>query len=201
MLNNILKASSYIFHPLFVSFYGICIYFFITVKYYTNEHILARLLQLFILTVIIPIFIYRVLKKIGVTNSLMMYEVKERRIPYAIAVALNLYITLFLFKISEPELHYFFAAITFTSMSFLLFSLMNYKASLHAGAISGLTCYTAFLSIHFQEKTVILIGVLLLINGLVATSRLHLKAHTKTELIIGFFMGVIPQFIMMVYWV
>lgn len=201
MLNTILKAASYVFHPLFMSFYGICIYFFITAKYYTNEHVFDRITQLFILTIIIPILIYRVFKKIGISKSFMMHDIKERRIPYTVAVALNLYITLFIFNSSEPELYYFFAAITFTSMTFLLFSLMKYKASLHAGAISGLTCYVAFLSIHFQEKSVILIGILLLINGLVATSRLHLKAHTKTELIIGFFMGVIPQFIMMAYWV
>lgn len=201
MLNNILKVASYIFHPLFMSFYGISMYYFITVKFYSNTHIIGRAIQLFILTVIIPLLIFRVLKKLGVTRSLMMPDIKERRIPYAIAVLLNLYITTFVFKKTEPELHYFFAAITFTSMSYLILSLMNYKASLHAGAVSGLTCYAAFLSIHFQEKSVILIGILLLINGLVATSRLHLKAHTRNELIIGFFMGVIPQFTLMVYWV
>lgn len=200
-MNAILKVASYLFHPLFLSFYGVSIYFFTTVKYYQPQYIQNRLLQVFVLTIIIPILIFRVLKKLKLASSFMMESIEERKLPYAIAVALNLYITTFIFKENQPELHYFFAAITFTSISFLLLSFLNYKASLHAGAISGITMFTAALSIHYQIKIVPLLGVLILLNGLIATSRLHFKAHTKIELIIGFLLGLFPQFMMMVYWV
>ncbi len=201
MLNAILKGTSYLFHPIFISFYGVCIYFLNTAKYYPTKHMQIRVLQIFILTILIPLLIFRVLKKMQLVTSIMAEKITERKIPYAIAVFLNLYITLFVFDENQPELHYFFAAITFTNISFLLISFLNYKASLHAGAISGLTMFTAALSIHYQNKMIILIGCLILINGLVASSRLHLKAHTKIELIIGFVLGFFPQFIMMTYWI
>ena len=200
-MNALLSSISYIFHPIFLSFYGVCIYYFTTVKYYPQQYIQGRLLQIFVLTIIIPILIFRILKKLKHASSFMMENVQERKIPYAIAVLLNGYITLYIFKENQPELHYFFTAITFTSITFLILSLLNYKASLHAGAISGITMYTAALSVHYQLNLIPLLGALLLLNGLIATSRLHLKAHTKIELVIGFVLGLFPQFIMMAYWV
>lgn len=132
---------------------------------------------------------------------MMMDNVKERRFPYLIAIFINLYISIYIFKTNEIELHYFFAGISFTSIAFFILSYLNYKASLHAAAISGLTMFIAAISIHYQINIALLLGGLILINGLVATSRLHLKAHTILELIIGFAMGLLPQFMMMPYWV
>ncbi len=132
----------------------------------------------------------------------MLENIKERRTPYIIAVLLNLYITKYVFNGSiDIALHYFFAGIAFTSLTFLIFSYFNFKASLHAAAISGLTMFVMALSIHYQKNLIFMIGTLLIMNGLVATSRLHLKAHNTTELTIGFFLGLLPQFMMMVYWV
>lgn len=132
----------------------------------------------------------------------MMEKVSERRLPYLIAVSLNLYITLYVFKENtELELHCFFAGISFTSISFLILSYLNYKASLHSAAISGLSMFIIALSLHLQLNIVLLIGFLILANGLVATSRLHLKAHNTLELLIGFIIGLAPQFIIMSYWV
>jgi len=132
----------------------------------------------------------------------MLEKIKERRFPYLIAVILNLYITQYVFTESmDLELHYFFAGISFTSITFLILSHLNYKASLHTAAISGVTMFVIALSIHLQINLIIGIGFLILTNGLVATSRLHLKAHTSLELIIGFIIGLFPQFMMMIYWV
>ena len=142
------------------------------------------------------------MKKLNVASSLMMENIKERRYPFLIAVILNLYITVFIFKdTSEPELHYFFAGISFTAITFLILSYFNYKASLHSAAISGLTMFIVALSVHYQTNLVFLIGGLLLCNGLIATSRLHLKAHTMQELLVGFFMGLAPQFMLIPYWI
>jgi hypothetical protein len=180
----------------------VCIFYSLTSPYYTEEYIQNRAIQLFILTIIIPLLIFRVLKKLNLASNLMLEKIKERRFPYLIAVFLNLYITKYIFIESyDVGLHYFFAGISFTSISFLILSYLNYKASLHAAAISGLTMFFITLSIHFQLNLIFGIGLLILINGLVATSRLHLKAHNSLELIIGFLLGLIPQLMMMIYWV
>ena len=179
-----------------------CIFYRITYIYYTEEYIQNRAFQLFILTIIIPLLIFRVLKKLNYASNLMLEKIKERRLPYLIAVLLNLYITKFVFAESyDVGLYYFFAGISFTSISFLILSYLNFKASLHAAAISGLTMFYIGLSIHFQINLIFGIGLLILINGLIASSRLHLKAHTPIELIIGFLLGFLPQIMMTIYWI
>ena len=115
----------------------------------------------------------------------MAGNVLERRIPYAIGTLLNLYIcTYVLRETREPELHFFFVGITFSSIAFLILSLLRYKASLHMAGIGGLTMFIAALSLHFHIDFSIILGALLLINGVVASSRLHTESHNHLELIV-----------------
>jgi hypothetical protein len=37
-------------------------------------------------------------------------------------------------------------------------------------------------------------------NGVVASSRLEMKAHTVKELVIGFVLGIIPQVLLFRFW-
>jgi hypothetical protein len=67
-------------------------------------------------------------------------------------------------------------------------------------SISSLTVFIIGLSLHFQNPNTVLITVLLLLNGFVASSRLEMKAHTNTELILGFVLGVVPQLLLLVLW-
>ncbi|MCI4443570.1 MAG: hypothetical protein JHC39_08705, partial [Lentimicrobium sp.] len=74
------------------------------------------------------------------------------------------------------------------------------KASLHIVAISALTIFVIGLSIHNQSRNINLIAFLVFMNGVVASSRLEMKAHTPKELVIGFLLGVIPQLFLLHFW-
>jgi hypothetical protein len=79
----------------------------------------------------------------------------------------------------------------------LLFA--NIKASLHMISISSLTVFIIGLSLHFQNPNTVLITVLLLLNGFVASSRLEMKP-IPILLILGFVLGVVPQLLLLVLW-
>jgi ABC-type Mn2+/Zn2+ transport system permease subunit len=66
--------------------------------------------------------------------------------------------------------------------------------------VSGLFMFFIALSIHFSININGTLIIMAIIIGSVATSRLHLKAHTSKELIIGIFIGFIPQLILVPYW-
>jgi membrane-associated phospholipid phosphatase len=66
--------------------------------------------------------------------------------------------------------------------------------------IAALTAFCISACIHFQIKEVLLITILILCNGLVASSRLHLKAHSNNELIVGFLIGLFPQLLLLFFW-
>jgi hypothetical protein len=67
-------------------------------------------------------------------------------------------------------------------------------------AISALTVFVIGLSIHNQTQNINMIAFFVLMNGVVASSRLEMKAHTNKELVIGFLLGVIPQLLLLRFW-
>jgi hypothetical protein len=92
-----------------------------------------------------------------------------------------------------PSLHYFFlGGIISAALAFLLLY-AKIKASIHMIGISALTVFVIGLSLKNELNTVSLVAFLVVLNGLVASSRLVMKAHTNKELMIGFLCGIIPQ--------
>jgi hypothetical protein len=99
-----------------------------------------------------------------------------------------------------PELFYFYLGSIISTFLALILALFKKKASLHMLGISSLTVFCMACSLHFQFKFPILMAALLLINGLVASSRLHMKAHTVFELVLGYTIGALPQLILLLFW-
>ena len=82
----------------------------------------------------------------------------------------------------------------------LVLAIFKFKASIHMIAISGLFMFSVGLSLHFGKNINGSLALLALIAGAIATSRLHLKAHTSVELVFGVFVGLLPQLIVFNYW-
>lgn len=149
----------------------------------------------------IPMALYYLLRYTGKVNSIMIADLEQRKIPLVFqsfliilllrkSVPLNLY----------PELHFFFIGALFSILIAIGLLYIKFKASLHMLAISALTVFVFGLNIHLQMGNVYLVPFLLLMNGFVASSRLVMQAHTPNELIIGVFLGSIPQIVFLFLW-
>ncbi|NQY04887.1 MAG: hypothetical protein HRT68_01485 [Flavobacteriaceae bacterium] len=196
-----LKSISYIFHPVFIPFIGVCFYYGVNPTYIPKEIILQRLSGAFILSVLIPLLFFLLLKTIGKASSFMLENVNERRVPLIATMILTYIIAARVFPDREHNvLYHFFIGILISSALCYILSMIGFKASVHMMAISGLTLFFVGLSIHFKTNIYLVITLLIFLNGAVASSRLHLKAHYPLELVIGAFVGVIPQFVLMFYW-
>ena len=99
-----------------------------------------------------------------------------------------------------PELYYFFLGILISTITCLALAIIKFKASIHMIGSAGFFMFTIALSIHFKININGTIALMLIIIGAIATSRLHLKAHTPKELILGFLVGFLPQLIILKYW-
>jgi len=78
--------------------------------------------------------------------------------------------------------------------------MLKFKASLHMIGVSALTAFVYGLSVYYQLPFVNLIAFCIVCMGLVASSRLYMKAHTPIELIAGIAIGLLPQVILFKYW-
>lgn len=196
-----LKAVSYIFHPLFVPFAGTVAYFMITPKYSPFEMQSGNILPIFILTVIIPSICYFILKNMGLVRSFDLPTLRERKYPLYIHIGL---LFMILYKVIPnnytAELYYYFVGLLASAMICLFLLFFKVKGSMHLMGMGSLLMFLISLSIHFEVNITIALSALTFITGLVATSRLYLKAHSRTELFIGLCIGLITQLLTLKFW-
>lgn len=196
-----LKAISYLFHPLFIPIAGTVAYFLITPKYSTVEIQSGNLLPIFILTVIIPTISYLILRNLGMVKTVNLTDLKERRYPLYISILLLLMVV---YKVIPNnftiELHYYFIGLIAATFASLLLLFLNFKSSLHLTGMGSLLMYLICLSVHFEINITLALSLVILITGLVATSRIYLRSHTNAELLIGFSIGILSQLLTVKYW-
>lgn len=157
--------------------------------------------QVAIITVIIPILFFAILRAVGKIDSVMVVDVTQRKIPLILQCFLIILLVRKSITIDRyPELHFFFLGALLSTILALLSLFANIKASLHMMAISALTVFVIAISLHFQFQNTFIIALLILSNGLVASSRIEMNAHTNKELIIGFLLGSIPQLLLLFLW-
>lgn len=201
MPKKIFPFFSYLFHPVFIPIYATLFYLFSNYSYFINKEKYLVLLEVSVITFVIPIMFFFLLKWSGKISSMMVPELSERKIPLVIQCFLIILLVRKSITVERyPELHFFFLGALFSTLIALILLFANKKASLHMTGISALTTFVFGLSLHHQTPNTALIIFLVLMNGLVASSRLIMKAHTPKELIIGVLLGSIPQILLLYVW-
>lgn len=192
---------SYLLHPLFIPIGGTVAYFLITPKYTPLEIQSASILPIFILTVIIPIVTFFILKNLGLVNSIFLETATERKYPLYIHATILL---LILYKVIPnnfvSELYFYFTGLLGATVACILLLLFNFKTSLHAVGVSSLLMYLINLSIHFEINLIIAISIFIVLTGAILSARLYLRAHTRIELIMGIFIGLLSQLLTVRFW-
>jgi len=194
-MKPILKLFSYIFHPLFVSVYATLYFFYSYRNIFPAVNSIYYIVQITLLTIILPLFILHLYINLKIINSdIMLTDVKSRRLPLATQSIIFLFICHQTLKpIQGFELKYFFIGALISSVIALLATLFKQKISLHMIGICGMATFIIGLNIKIGFPSLVLICTLFIISGLVATSRLIMKAHTNLELLLGALIGVFTQ--------
>lgn len=131
----------------------------------------------------------------------MVPNISERKLPLVI----HAFLLIILVKQSitlerYSELHFFMLGALMSTLIALILLFFKSKASLHMMGITGLTFFYLGLSIVYQTQNIAVFALLIFINGLVASSRLEMKAHTSKEILIGMLIGGSPQLLLMPLW-
>jgi membrane-associated phospholipid phosphatase len=138
---------------------------------------------------------------LGKIDSMMVTKVAQRKTPLVLhIVLLTVLITKSITKDTFPELFYFFLGSIISSIVALILVYFHKKTSLHMLGMAALTVFCISCCIHFQVREVVFISLLLFCNGLVASSRLFMKAHSTKEVILGYLIGLFPQLLLLFFW-
>ena len=200
-MKKILPFFSYLFHPIFIPLLGTVFYVILEAQYFTLPQYLILFLQIIIITFLLPVAFFYLLRTFGKIDNVMLSDISQRKIPLFLqlmlfAVLIQKSITIDKF----PSLYFFFVGGLLSTIITLSLLYIKFKASIHMIGISSLTVFIIGLSIHNQVNTINTVAFFVIMNGAVASSRLYMKAHSNKELFVGFLCGVIPQSLLLYFW-
>jgi hypothetical protein len=186
------RITSIIFHPLLIPTIGFLLLFSSGLYFAVIPWNLKRfiLLVVFISTCLIPLI------SIGLLSVSPRFDIKmekgtDRVLPLIFS-SISFYMGyLILGRIqSFPVFQVFLVASILVQIALVIISL-QWKISAHAAAIGGLVGGFFALSIRLQENPVFILILLILISGIVCTSRLILQKHTNSQVYSGFLLGLL----------
>ena len=170
-------------------------YFYITRYYYPVQELLIVLFQVFVTTFLLPVSVYLFLKSTGVLKSgIMVKRNTERLLPIMMNVLLIGFLVFVILK-SNPnlELKKYLIAYSFSYIIAFGFVMLKKKVSIHMLSFVAMIPFVMNTAIVVKHFPLLTLSLVILLTGIVASSRLSLRAHTHTEIVQGMIIGLIPQ--------
>ena len=190
------KIISYILHPVLIPIVCTLLYFIIIPNHIPRKFAYWVLIIVFATTYIFPLLLLYFLKKVKLIKNYQLSSINDRKFPILFFTSLTLFLGIRLLKFNVVDLlaFSFFGCALALSISFILL-FIKIKTSLHTLGISGLIGFICIISYDYKINLLVLLILLFLIFGIIATSRLKLQAHKMCEVLTGFIIGFLSQVI------
>ena len=190
-MQSIAKIISYLFHPLLIATYGCLIVFFgltDTIYFIFTPFKLKLVLTLtvFAFTFLLPVLNLLIMYKLNYVSSLMIENRKERTFPLIMTALcyFGLFYMIYDFNI-WPAIKLFILG---GGLCILFAAIINlwWQISAHMIGVGGLIGVLLAICYFMQMPILMSICGCLVIAGWIGFSRLKLKAHTPTQVYVGF---------------
>ena len=193
------KFISTILHPIVLPTLGVFLYFVFVSQSFEKRLQLIVLGLVFALTYVVPVLLLLFLRNFGFIKDFQVSTIKERRFPVIFMIFLLYFLGNTIIQI--PTIRNLGILFYGTSLSltciYVLFS-VKLKSSLHLVSMGNMIGFFLIMTNINSLSMLPIIILLILLSGILASSRLYLKAHTPIELLIGFSLGIICQFIVFI---
>ncbi len=193
------KFISTILHPIVLPTLGVFLYFVFVSQSFEKRLQLIVLGLVFALTYVVPVLLLLFLRNFGFIKDFQVSTIKERRFPVIFMIFLLYFLGNTIIQI--PTIRNLGILFYGTSLSltciYVLFS-VKLKSSLHLVSMGNMIGFFLIMTNINSLSMLPIIILLILLSGILASSRLYLKAHTPVELLIGFSLGIVCQFILFI---
>ncbi len=199
-MKSIANIVSVIFHPLLMCSYGSLVFFFLlkgSIYDFMTPLKLKWIISAMIcsFSFLLPVINIYILYKLKRISTFTIDDQEERTFPYIVTSCF--YFGLFYLFMDLNIWPSIKVLIFGAGFAILLTALINmkFKISAHMVGIGGLIGSVIAVSFAIKHNSVFLSCWLILLAGLIATSRLYLKAHEPRQIYSGFLLGLITQII------
>jgi hypothetical protein len=189
--DKLAKVVSSIFHPLFMPLYGLLILFYAPtfLKFLPPEAKKILFSVVLINNTFVPMSILTFLRYRNVISSFHIDDIKERNIPLLTTSVLYCTTSFIVFRFQIP---FFLKSFIFaTTVVAIIVSMINFwwKISIHAAGAGALAATVFSLSMKMHTPLTWYLLSVILISGLILSSRLKLNSHDPLQVWTGFLTG------------
>ena len=199
-MNVLARAISVIFHPLLMATYLFSLLAWALPSALSplqqSSH-RTMIILIFLVTFILPVCNMGIFKIFGSIKSLAMRERKERLMPFIFISVIYLVVTYLLYSRTKFSVEDNFMKLMILIDALVIVSTLStffFKVSVHSIAIWGMVGIILLLTKIAEVNTLFYASLgLIVIAGLVMSSRLQLAAHNSREVMWGAVLGLITS--------
>jgi membrane-associated phospholipid phosphatase len=200
---NIIRAAkvfSAFFSPFYAPLIGVAALFaFSYLSLLTTIYKLFTLLAIYCFTVLMPKFTIFLYRKINGFAPMDLNQREKRLIPYLLSISCYLCCIYLMGEMHEP--HYIGAVIITALLMQIFCAVINHwwKISTHSAAAGGVIGAFIAFSLIFNFDPTFWLCIILLLSGLVGTSRIILRRHSLQQVYAGYALGFVFGFLGMIF--
>jgi hypothetical protein len=194
---------SILFHPILMPLLG----FFIILNsgiYESNipidikkyAYLITALFTIFLPTALITLLLY-----MHQIQSFELSQRRERTFPLIFMTISFLLLYIIVSKILPIRIIKGFTFSMLVTSFLLVLSTYKFKLSMHLIGLGGISGLVIAMSIKFQIDLFFILAIILIISGIVGSSRLYLNAHNLYEVFAGFGLGFLGTFVVLLYYI
>lgn len=190
------KIISILFHPLILPTYAFALVYFtnpLLFSAYDEKQVSQIFLTVLINTFLFPSLAIVLIWRVGFMKTLEMNDPKERLIPYITTGAMYIWTYVVFRKSGYPQVFdILILGATITLFAIFMLNLF-WKVSAHTGAMGCFIIITIALCTLSSGNVNYLAILVILIAGIIGSSRLLLNTHSTAEIFAGYFIGMMSQ--------
>lgn len=190
-MTRLAKIASYLFHPIIMPFIGVFIIYNSGI-YQSDIPWEAKkftYLLVILFSILLPLAMLSLLVYWRTIQDIHLNERRERFVPMFFSAISLIIMHIILNRLIPIRLiNAFTLSMILIAFVYLLLNVLL-KTSLHLIALGGITGLIAVISKVYIADLFFWLSILILVSGIVASSRIHLKAHTISEIISGYITG------------
>ena len=208
------RLVSSLFHPIFILNYALILLFLVNPYLFgiqNNKQKGLLFISVFLLSVFFPLFTIVVMKLVGFVDSIEIKDRKERIMPLVITGVFYLWLFVNIRQNSFVPSAFSIFALGATIALFTAFFINNFtKISLHTVGMGGLVAMIFIIRTYYSYNVFyfdfgplgnysisldLVLFLSIIFAGLVGSSRLHLNAHRRQDVYMGYLVGMLAQVI------
>ena len=190
------KVLSVLFTPFYLPILGLLILFiFSYLSLLPLTYKLFLLLMFYLFTVFLPTALIRFYRRYQGWTLIELGSRERRAIPYVISIFSYL---LCYYIMAATHVPHFMGSILIAALVIqVAYAIINLfiKISTHTAAIGGVTGALLAFSVIFSFNPVWWLCIVLLLAGMVGTSRMILRQHSLRQVVLGYLAGVACSFV------